>query len=48
MADPEHVKLARSGVNAINRWREVTFRSPNQRVTRYRLGYRLEDRILIR
>ena len=44
MADPEHVKLARSGVNAINRWREVTFRSPNQRVTRYSLGYRLEDR----
>ena len=44
MADPEHVKLARSGVNAINRWRETTFRSPNQRLTRYDLGYRLEDR----
>ena len=44
MADPEHVKLARSGVKAINRWREVTFRSPNQRLTRYSLDYRLEDR----
>ena len=44
MADPEHVALAKSGPNAINRWRETTFRSPNTRVTRYSLGYRLEDR----
>ena len=44
MADPEHVSLARSGPNAINRWRETTFRSPNKRITRYSLGYRLEDR----
>ncbi len=44
MADPEHVSLAKSGPNAINRWREITFRSPNTRITRYSLGYRLEDR----
>ena len=44
MADPEHVSLARSGSNAIARWRELTFRSPNDRVPTFDLGYRLEDR----
>ena len=44
MADPEHVSLARSGPNAIARWRELTFRSPNDRIPRFELGYRLEDR----
>ena len=44
MADPEHVSLARSGPNAIARWRELTFRSPNDRVPTFDLGYRLEDR----
>ncbi len=44
MADPEHVSLARSGPTAIARWRELTFRSPNDRVPTFDLGYRLEDR----
>ena len=44
MADPEHVSLARSGPIAIARWRELTFRSPNDRVPTFDLGYRLEDR----
>lgn len=44
MAHPEHVSLARSGSNAIARWRELTFRSPNDRVPTFDLGYRLEDR----
>lgn len=44
MADPEHVGLARAGANAIARWRELTFRSPNDRAPRFDLGYRLEDR----
>ena len=44
MADPDHVSLARSGPGAIARWRELTFRSPNQRIPRFDLGYRLEDR----
>ena len=44
MADPEHVSLARSGPSAIARWRELTFRSPNERMPRFALGYRLEDR----
>ena len=44
MADPDHVSLARSGPGAIARWRELTFRSPNQRISRFELGYRLEDR----
>ena len=44
MADPDHVSLARSGPNAIARWRELTFRSPNDRVPTFDLGYRLEDR----
>ena len=44
MPDPDHVSLARSGPSAIARWRELTFRSPNERIPRYDLGYRLEDR----
>ena len=44
MAEPEHVSLARAGANAIARWRELTFRSPNERIPRFDLGYRLEDR----
>ena len=44
MADPDHVGLARAGANAIARWRELTFRSPNDRLPRFDLGYRLEDR----
>ena len=44
MADPEHVSLARSGPNAISRWREATWRRPNTEKPRFSLGYRLEDR----
>ena len=44
MANPDHVGLARSGPNAIARWRELTFRSINTRLPRFDLGYRLEDR----
>ena len=44
MANPDHVGLARSGPNAIARWRELTFRSLNTRLPRFDLGYRLEDR----
>ena len=38
------MSLARSGATAIARWRELTFRSPNDRVPTFDLGYRLEDR----
>ena len=44
MADPEHIALAKSGPNAISRWREATWRRPNTELPRYELGYRLEDR----
>lgn len=44
MANPDHVSLARSGPNAIARWRELTFRSINTRLLKFDLGYRLEDR----
>lgn len=44
MSDPDHVGLARSGPNAIARWRELTYRSLNTRLPRFDLGYRLEDR----
>ena len=44
MADSEHVSLARAGANAISRWREATWRRPNNELPRYSLGYRLEDR----
>ncbi len=44
MANTDHVALARSGANAIARWRELTFRSPNTRLPRYSLNYQLADR----
>ena len=44
MADPEHVALAKSGPNAISRWREATWRRPNTQLPRFDLDYRLEDR----
>ena len=44
MADPEHISLARSGSNAIARWREATWRRPNTELPKFDLGYRLEDR----
>ena len=44
MADPEHISLAKSGPNAIARWREATWRSPNTQLPKYSLDYRLEDR----
>ena len=44
MADPEHVSLAKSGPSAISRWREATWRSPNTKLPKFNLGYRLEDR----
>ncbi len=44
MADPEHVALVRAGASAIARWRELTFRSPNDRIPRFVLDYRLENR----
>ena len=44
MADPDHVSLARGGASAIARWRELTFRRPDDRIPRFNLGYRLEDR----
>ena len=44
MADPEHVALAKSGPNAISRWREATWRRPNTQLPRFNLDYRLEDR----
>lgn len=44
MANPEHVTLAKSGANAIARWRELNHVIPNVGVTRHTLNYRLEDR----
>ena len=44
MANPDHLGLARTGPNAIARWRELTFRTLNTRLPRFDLGYRLEDR----
>ncbi|MDA1128701.1 MAG: pentapeptide repeat-containing protein [Chloroflexi bacterium] len=44
MADPEHIILAKSGPNAISRWREATWRRPNNQLPKFNLGYRLEDR----
>ena len=43
MANPEHVALAKSGANAIARWRELNHVIPNVAVT-HTLNYRLEDR----
>ena len=44
MANPEHVALAKSGSSAISRWREATWRRPNNQLTQFKLDYRLEDR----
>ena len=44
MANPEHIALAKSGPNAISRWRELTFFIPNDRLTVYSLSYSLGDR----
>ena len=44
MADLEHISLARSGPFAISRWREATWRRPNNQLPRFNLDYRLEDR----
>ena len=43
MADPEHVALARSGANAIARWRELNYVIPNT-AARHTLNYQLGDR----
>ena len=43
MANPEHVALARSGVNAIARWRELNHVIPSTPL-KHTLNYRLEDR----
>ena len=44
MANPEHVALARSGANAIARWRELNYMIPNPTVTLYTLTYSLGNR----
>ena len=44
MADPEHIAIAKSGPNAISRWRELTFLVPNEQPTIYNLTYSLGDR----
>lgn len=44
MANPEHVALAKSGANAIARWRETNYRIPNPTLHSYSLRYQLEDR----
>lgn len=44
MANPEHVVLAKSGANAIARWRELNHVIPNVGVFQHTLNYRLEDR----
>ncbi len=44
MADSEHIALAKSGPNAISRWRERTFLVPNEALTVYSLSYSLGDR----
>ena len=43
MADPEHVMLAKSGANAIARWREVNHVIPAT-PSRHTLNYQLGDR----
>ncbi|PKB71636.1 MAG: hypothetical protein BZY87_04545 [SAR202 cluster bacterium Io17-Chloro-G6] len=43
MSVPEHITLAKSGSNAISRWREATWRRPNTQLPKFSLGYRLED-----
>ena len=44
MADPEHIAIAKSGPNAISRWRELTFWIPNENPVVYSLNYSLGDR----
>ena len=44
MADPDHIAIARSGPNAISRWRELTFWVPNENPIVYSLNYSLGDR----
>ena len=44
MADPEHIAIAKSGPNAISRWRELTFWVPNENPIVYSLNYSLGDR----
>ena len=43
MANPEHMVFAKSGVNAIARWREMNHVIPSA-PSRHTLNYRLEDR----
>lgn len=44
MADPDHIAIAKSGPNAISRWREMTFWVPNENPIVYSLNYSLGDR----
>jgi len=44
LAKQEHVALAKSGANAIARWREINYRIPNPTLHSYSLRYQLEDR----
>ena len=44
MAETEHVALARSGGDAIARWRELNYLIPNDKLIVYTLNYRLGDR----
>ena len=44
MADLAHIALARSGANAIARWRESNYRIPNPNPIHHSLNYQLEDR----
>ena len=44
MADPEHIAIAKSGANAISRWRELTYLIPNDNPIVYSLNYSLGDR----
>ena len=44
MAHPEHIAIAKSGPNAISRWRELTFWIPNENPIVYSLNYSLGDR----
>ena len=44
MADPDHIAIAKSGPNAISRWRELTFWVPNENPIVYSLNYSLGDR----
>ena len=44
MANLEHIALARSGANAIARWRESNYRIPNPNPVHTSLNYQLEDR----